>query len=117
LALAGSPSVPFATSTGARPAATAASSALSPEQPPDIRPLPPQCELALVAPGEQQEVVAEPRQPLGLGRGVAHSGSQLLTAAARPRGELEFPAEHRQRSAQLVAGVDDQGALPGQGAL
>ena len=84
------------------------------EQGPDVRPLQPEAEPVLVAPGQQQQVVGEPGQPLGFRAGAADRGGQLGRAAAGPGRELEFPPQHRERVAQLVAGVGDEGALPGQ---
>ena len=76
--------------------------------------LQPQAEPVLVAPGQQQQVVGEPGQPLGFGAGAAHRGGQVVPAAAGTRRQLQLAAQHRQRGAQLVAGVGDEGPLPGQ---
>ena len=84
------------------------------EQVPDVRPLQPEAEPLLVAPGQQQQVVGEPGQPLGFRPGAADRGGQLGLAAAGPGRELQFPPQHRERVTQLVAGVGDEGALPGQ---
>ena len=74
--------------------------------------LEPQVELVVVAAGEQQQVVGDPGEPFGFVGRVVHRGGEFLAAAAGPAGELEFPAQHRERGAQLVAGVGDEGALP-----
>ena len=48
--------------------------------------------LPLVGPGEEQQVVGELREPVGLHGGVADRLGQLLAAAAGPVGELELGA-------------------------
>jgi hypothetical protein len=71
-----------------------------------------QGEAAAVGAGQEQQVVREPAQPLGLLD--RRRRRRLELGAARPvaRHELELRPEHRERAAQLVARVGDEGALP-----
>ena len=87
--------VPAGTST--RPVTPAAASrepaspALRREQLADVRPLQPQAEPVLVAPGQQQQVVGEPGQPLGFRAGAADRRGQLGLAAAGPAASSSSP--------------------------
>ena len=71
----------------------------------------------VVGPGEQQQILGQPDQPVGLLGGLVDRLDERFTAATRPRRELELRAQDRQRGAQLVPGVGDETALPVQGLL
>ena len=71
-----------------------------------------EAEPVFVTAGEQQQVAGDPGQPVGFGGRASYRGGQFLTAASGPLRELEFAAEHRERRAQLVAGVRDERPLP-----
>ena len=81
------------------------------EQVPQVRLGEPQVELAGVAAREHQQVVGDPGEPVGFLGGGVHRGGEFRGAASRPRGQLEFPAQHSERRTQLVAGVVDERAL------
>jgi hypothetical protein len=68
----------------------------------------------LVQPGQQQQVVDQPAEPLDVDQHVAGQLAGRRTRVDR-RGDLELGACAGQRRAQLVRGVRDERALPGAG--
>ena len=73
-----------------------------------------EAELIVVTAGEQQQVAGDPGEPFGFGGRAVHRGCQFLAVAPWAACELKFPAQHRERSAQLVTGVGDERPLPRQ---
>jgi hypothetical protein len=59
----------------------------------------------------QEQIVDQARQALRLVDGGADSAGELRARGAVARDELELGPEHRQRRAQLVAGVGGEAAL------
>lgn len=62
-------------------------------------------------PGQQEEVLGETNQPVGLLSGRRDGGPQVAEAASGPGGELQLGAQSGQRGAQLVTGVGEEAAL------
>ena len=71
----------------------------------------------LVAAGEEEQLLGDAGQPGGLLGGMRHRLSQFLAAPAGTAGQLELAAQHGERRAQLMAGIGDQRALPGERTL
>ena len=65
----------------------------------------------LVGPGDQEQVVGEPREPLRLLGGRAERALELLARARPAQREVELRAQQRERRPQLVARVGDEAAL------
>ena len=76
-----------------------------------LYPLPAQRELRLVGAGEEQKVLGEPREAVGLIRGRADRRRELGLRARAPERELELGLEQRERRAELVTGVRDEAAF------
>ena len=71
-------------------------------------------EVGLLRPGERQQVVDHAGHPLELVRDELHRPPPVFRIVAH---ELEVAADHRDRRAQLVAGVVDEPALRREGGL
>ena len=69
-------------------------------------------ELVIIGAGEQEQVVGQPAEPVGLLDGGADRGLQRWTGGAIAGDQLELGAQHGQRRAQLMAGVRHERALP-----
>ncbi len=77
----------------------------------------PQREAAGGRPGENQEVFGEVTEALCLFEGAAERALERVTVAWLEQGHLQFGPQHGDRGAQLVAGVVEEHALPGEGGL
>ena len=71
----------------------------------------PQRQLAALGLGDRQQVLGELGEPVGLLGGRGQRRPQLLGRAALGERQLQLGPQDRQRRAQLVAGVGDEGAL------
>ena len=70
-----------------------------------------QRQLAAAGRREHEQVVREPHEPVGVGRGRGERRAQLLGLARPPQRDLELGPEQRERRPQLVARVRDEAAL------
>jgi hypothetical protein len=70
-----------------------------------------QLEAVAVGAREQQQVVGQPAEPLGLLDGRGGRRLQVRAGGLVARHELELGPQHRERAAQLVAGVGDERAF------
>jgi hypothetical protein len=69
-------------------------------------------EAALVGAREDEEVLGQADEPVGLARGRPERLLQLFRRARVPKGDLELGFQERKRRPQLVAGVGDESPLP-----
>ena len=70
-----------------------------------------QGQLAALGLGDRQQVLGELGEAVGLLGGRGQRRSQFLGRAALGKRQLQLGAQDRQRRAQLVTGVGDEGAL------
>ncbi len=71
----------------------------------------------LIGPGDEEQIVGQPRQALRLFGGRAESALELLARAWTAQCELELRLEQRKRRPQLVAGIRDEPALTFDGCV
>ncbi len=79
--------------------------------------LPPELQLALLPPREQQQVLGDPGEPVGLDRGGAERLLELGDRPLPPQRQVELRPQQRERRPQLVARVGDEAALVLDGGL
>jgi hypothetical protein len=76
-----------------------------------------QRQVPLLGAGQQEQVVRDPCQPVGLEGGGLDRGAELVRRALAAQGQLELGLEERERRAELVARVRDEAPLPGEPVL
>ena len=82
------------------------------EQVPQRRAHPVDAEPACPGPGQHQQVLGQPRQPVGFFRCAPQGGLQLVRLPRPRQGEVQLRLQDAERGAQLVAGVIQQPLLP-----
>ena len=100
-----------------RPASPREASCNGAEQLTGVEPLEPKLEVPLLGAGQQQQVVGDPGEPVGLPGSRLDRGTKLIRRTALAQGKFQFGLQQRERRPQLVACVRDEPALARQPVL